>query len=54
VELALAGDALIVPAGQRFSLANPTAELFEAVVVLPVGGRALLADGAPFAPPWVL
>jgi quercetin dioxygenase-like cupin family protein len=46
------GDALIVPAGQRFSLSNPGTEPFDAVAVLPVGGRAALPDGEPFAPPW--
>lgn len=46
------GDALIVPAGQTFALANPGAESFVAVAVLPVGGRAVLADGQCFVPPW--
>ena len=46
------GDALIVLAQQVFSLANPHAEPFEAIAVLPVGGRAAMPAGAPFAPPW--
>jgi mannose-6-phosphate isomerase-like protein (cupin superfamily) len=46
------GDALIVPAHQPFSLANPHAEVFEAIAVLPVGGLAAMPAGAPFAPPW--
>lgn len=46
------GDSLIVPAFTAFSLANPSQDVFEAVVVLPVGGRAMLEDGAPFVPPW--
>jgi len=46
------GDALIVPAQQPFSLANPHAEPFEAIAVLPVGGLAAMPAGAPFAPPW--
>jgi len=46
------GDALIVPAEQSFSLANPGTERFEAIAVLPVGGRAAMPAGAPFAPPW--
>jgi mannose-6-phosphate isomerase-like protein (cupin superfamily) len=46
------GDALIVPAQQPFSLANPHPEPFEAFAVLPVGGLAAMPDGAPFAPPW--
>jgi len=48
------GDSLIVPAFTEFSLANPNSDAFEAIAVLPVGGRAILEDGAPFAPPWSL
>jgi mannose-6-phosphate isomerase-like protein (cupin superfamily) len=47
-----AGDVLIVPAGQVFSLANPGAVAFEAIAVAPVGVRARLPGGEPFAPPW--
>lgn len=46
------GDALIVPAGQLFGLANPTEEPFEAIAVLPVGGRAMVVGGEAFVPPW--
>lgn len=46
------GDALIVPAEQPFSLANPHPEPFEAIAVLPVGSLATMPAGAPFAPPW--
>ena len=46
------GDALVVPAGRPFSLANPSAEPFQAVVALPVGGRASMPGEAPFVPPW--
>ena len=46
------GDALIVPANDTFALANPHAERFEAIAVLPVGGLAALPAGSPFAPPW--
>ncbi|HEY6175807.1 MAG TPA: cupin domain-containing protein [Kofleriaceae bacterium] len=46
------GDALIVPAQESFSLANPHAEVFEAIAVLPVGGLAAMPSGAPFSPPW--
>ena len=49
-----AGDSLIVPAFTEFSLANPHSDAFEAIAVLPVGGRAIIEDGAPFAPPWSL
>lgn len=47
-----AGSALVVPPGVEFALANPHDEPFQAVVVLPVGGQAKVADGAPFTPPW--
>jgi mannose-6-phosphate isomerase-like protein (cupin superfamily) len=46
------GDALVVPSNVPFSIANPHAEPFEAVVALPVGGRATLPGGEPFVPPW--
>jgi mannose-6-phosphate isomerase-like protein (cupin superfamily) len=46
------GDGLVVPAHERFSLANPYAEPFEAVSILPVGARATMAGGQPFVPPW--
>jgi quercetin dioxygenase-like cupin family protein len=46
------GDAIVVPAHRRFSLANPHDAPFVAVAVLPVGARATIAGGAPFTPPW--
>ncbi len=46
------GSALVVPAGAEFSLSNPHAAPFRAVVVLPVGGQARIAGEAPFTPPW--
>jgi quercetin dioxygenase-like cupin family protein len=51
LELA-AGDALVVPANVPFSLANPYDEVCEAIAALPVGGRAAMPGGEPFAPPW--
>ena len=39
------GDVLIVPAGTRFSLANPSPAPFEAFVAFPVGGQAVTRDG---------
>jgi quercetin dioxygenase-like cupin family protein len=48
----VAGDAIVVPAQRRFSLANPHAAPFTAVAVLPVGARATLVGGEPFTPPW--
>lgn len=47
-----AGDTLIVPAGQVFSLGNSSPEPFEAIAVAPVGVRAQMPSGEPFAPPW--
>jgi len=47
-----AGSALVVPPGVEFALANPHAAPFQAVVVLPVGGQAKLANAEPFTPPW--
>lgn len=49
-----AGDALVVPAGRTFSLAGVGSEAFEAVALVPVGARASMAEGEPFAPPWTL
>lgn len=45
------GDALIVPANTSFSLSNPGSEPFEAVAILPVGGKAVTPEGE-FIPPW--
>jgi quercetin dioxygenase-like cupin family protein len=49
-ETARAGGALIVPAGEEFSLVAEGAAA-EAVCMLPVGGRAQI-DGESFTPPW--
>jgi mannose-6-phosphate isomerase-like protein (cupin superfamily) len=51
IELA-AGDTLIVPPGQPFSLSNRGAEACEALAVAPAGVRARIGGGEPFAPPW--
>jgi mannose-6-phosphate isomerase-like protein (cupin superfamily) len=49
----VAGDALIVPAGVRFVLANGGAEPFEAVACLPVGATGtILPDGPTMVAPW--
>ena len=53
VEAVGGGGALIVPAGVEFTLHNPGAEPFEAVAVLPVGGRATV-DGEEITPPWAV
>lgn len=46
------GDTLIVPAGVPFSLATGEGEGFEALAIAPVGVRATVPPGPPFAPPW--
>jgi mannose-6-phosphate isomerase-like protein (cupin superfamily) len=47
------GDALIVPAGQTFSLANKGTESFDAIALAPRGMQVrMLSDGATFGPPW--
>ncbi|MEP6731306.1 MAG: cupin domain-containing protein [bacterium] len=45
------GCGFIVPPETAFSLANPYAEPFRAVAVLPVGGEARV-EGETFVPPW--
>jgi mannose-6-phosphate isomerase-like protein (cupin superfamily) len=47
-----AGDTLIVPAGEPFTLGNPGAVAFDALAIAPVGVRASLPGGEPFSPPW--
>ncbi len=49
-ETAEAGGALIVPAGEQFSLIAAGADA-EAVCILPVGAKASV-DGQSFTPPW--
>jgi mannose-6-phosphate isomerase-like protein (cupin superfamily) len=49
---ATAGDAIVVPAGVDFSLANAGDTRLRLLCCLPVGGQAVLADGEPFTPPW--
>lgn len=46
------GDAFVVPAHTEFALSTGAAEPFEALAVLPVGGKACLPGGEPFTPPW--
>ena len=48
----VAGGCAIVPPNVDFALSNPFDAPFEAVVVFPVGGQAMLAGEAPFVPPW--
>ena len=49
---ARAGDAIVVPAGLDFELANAGAGPLRLVCCLPVGGQGRLADGSTFVPPW--
>ena len=49
-ETAVAGDALIVPSGEEFSLVA-TGGPSQAICALPVGGMARIGEEA-FTPPW--
>jgi quercetin dioxygenase-like cupin family protein len=49
-----AGSALIVPANAELQVSNPDPLPFRAVVVLPVGGQAVIAGQKPFTPPWAV
>lgn len=46
------GDVIVVPADTPFELAALGDEPLRALVCLPVGGQARLADGTTFTPPW--
>lgn len=46
------GDTIIVPAMTAFSLANESADAFEAIAVFPKGGQAVVENQPPFTPPW--
>jgi quercetin dioxygenase-like cupin family protein len=48
------GSALVVPAGAELHISNPNSAPFKAVVILPVGGQAVLSNQAPFTPPWAI
>ena len=49
---AQAGDAIVVPAGVEFALANAGDQPLRLLCCLPVGGEACLPDGTTFVPPW--
>jgi mannose-6-phosphate isomerase-like protein (cupin superfamily) len=49
---ARAGDAIVVPAGVEFELANAGAEPLRLLCCMPVGGQGRLTDGSTFTPPW--
>jgi mannose-6-phosphate isomerase-like protein (cupin superfamily) len=46
------GDTILVPPMTAFSLANQSEKVFEALVVFPKGGQAIMGEEAPFTPPW--
>lgn len=48
------GDAFVAPPFVDFQLECAGDVPFEAVVALPVGGRAVIGDAPAFAPPWSL
>jgi quercetin dioxygenase-like cupin family protein len=47
-----AGDAICVPPGTEFRLANSFADPFEAICCMPSDGMGQIGDGEPFTPPW--
>jgi quercetin dioxygenase-like cupin family protein len=49
-----AGSALVVPPHTEFALGNPFDAPFRAVVVLPIGGQAIMGEEKPFTPPWTI
>src|SRR6478735_8256055 len=49
---AQAGDAIVVPPGVPFRLANAADQPLDLLCCLPVGGQARLDDGTQFTPPW--
>jgi quercetin dioxygenase-like cupin family protein len=49
---AAVGDAIVVPAGTEFELANASVGPLRLVCCLPAGGQAQLPDGSTFTPPW--
>jgi mannose-6-phosphate isomerase-like protein (cupin superfamily) len=52
--IARTGDAIVVPAGVVFVLANGGSEELRLVCCMRAGGQAQLADGTLFTPPWSL
>ena len=54
VSAAGVGDAVVVPAGVPFVLANAGEDSLRLLCCQPVGGQAILPGGEPFTPPWAL
>jgi len=46
------GDAIVVPCGVQFELANETDETLRLLCCMPVGGQGIIGDSEPFTPPW--
>ena len=46
-----AGDAIVVPAGAAFEIANGGVSVLRLLCCFPVGGQAVTDDGQ-FTPPW--
>jgi quercetin dioxygenase-like cupin family protein len=46
------GDAIVVPAGVDFTLANGGTDPLRMLCCLPVGGQVSTPDGGTFTPPW--
>ena len=46
------GDAIVIPPDTCFEISSTGDDALEALCCLPVGGRARLADGTTFVPPW--
>ncbi len=51
---AAVGDAIVVPPGVLFGLANEGAVPVRLLCCLPVGGQAKGEDGSVFTPPWAV
>ena len=49
-----AGDAIVVPVGSAFSLANAGDSVLRLLCCMPAGGQARLGDGTMLTPPWSL
>jgi len=54
VHTVMPGDTIVVPAFTDFRIDNASAAPFEAIAVLPVGGRAILPGRPAFTPPWAI
>src|SRR5690242_9603226 len=53
-DVAREGDAIVVPAGTCFELANEADVALRLLCCLPVGGQGVVGDAEPFTPPWAM